>query len=98
MRLSTGLVLTHCCCASCVTDGPGSGRTPGAACGAAAAVGGDSGSVARRPAADSTHVSFEPPPWLELTTTLPSGSATLVSPPGTTHTLSPSLTANGRKS
>ena len=45
-----------------------------------------------------TQVSLEPPPWLELTTSSPSGSATRVSPPGSTHTLSPSLTANGRRS
>src|SRR3954470_24435300 len=35
--------------------------------------------------APSTQVSFEPPPWLELTTYDPSTSATLVSPPGSTH-------------
>ena len=46
----------------------------------------------------STQVSFDPPPWLELTTSDPSGSATRVRPPGSTHTDSPSLTANGRKS
>ena len=55
-----------------------------------------SASVAR-PAA-STQVSLLPPPWLELTTRLPSGSATRVRPPGSTNTLSPSLTANGRRS
>jgi hypothetical protein len=46
----------------------------------------------------STQVSFEPPPWLELTTREPSTRATRVRPPGNTHTLSPSLTANGRRS
>jgi hypothetical protein len=45
-----------------------------------------------------TQVSLEPPPWLELTTSSPSGSATRVSPPGSTHTLEPSLTAKGRRS
>src|SRR5699024_9348334 len=49
-----------------------------------------------RPA--STQVSLEPPPWLELTTSWPSGSATRVSPPGSTVTSSPSLTAKGRRS
>ncbi len=47
---------------------------------------------------ESTQVSLEPPPWLELTISSPSGSATRVSPPGSTHTRSPSLTANGRRS
>ena len=46
----------------------------------------------------STQVSLEPPPWLELTTREPSTSATRVSPPGSTQTPSPSLTANGRRS
>ncbi len=46
----------------------------------------------------STQVSLEPPPWLELTTKLPAGSATRVRPPGTTQTSSPVLTANGRRS
>ncbi len=32
-----------------------------------------------------TQVSFEPPPWLELTTYDPSRSATRLSPPGSTH-------------
>lgn len=41
---------------------------------------------------------LEPPPWLELTTREPSTNATRVSPPGSTHTSLPSLTANGRKS
>ena len=45
-----------------------------------------------------TQVSFEPPPWLELTTSWPSGSATRVRPPGSTQTFSPSFTANGRRS
>jgi hypothetical protein len=48
--------------------------------------------------APSTQVSLEPPPWLELTTRLPSVSATRVSPPGSTHTRSPSFTAKGRRS
>ena len=43
-------------------------------------------------------MSLDPPPWLELTTSEPSVSATRVSPPGSTHTSSPSLTANGRRS
>ena len=73
-----------CCCWACwlslLSTGPGSG-----------------GSVqtvmwlwrwraARRsrasPEGASTHVSLEPPPWLEFTTRLPSGSATRVRPPG----------------
>src|SRR3546814_3620755 len=33
----------------------------------------------------STQVSLVPPPWLELTTSEPSRSATRVSPPGTTR-------------
>ena len=52
----------------------------------------------RRRSPASTQVSFEPPPWLELTTSEPSGSATRVSPPGSTQTSSPSFTANGRRS
>ena len=43
-------------------------------------------------------MSFEPPPWLEFTIRLFAGSATRVSPPGTTHTSRPSFTANGRRS
>jgi len=43
----------------------------------------------------STQVSFEPPPWEELTISSPSGSATRVSPPGSTQTSLPSLTAKG---
>ena len=56
--------------------------------------------VARAASPDgvSTHVSFEPPPWLEFTTRLPSGNATRVSPPGATQTRFPSFTANGRRS
>src|SRR5262249_27028060 len=46
----------------------------------------------------STQVSLDPPPWLELTTREPSTRATRDSPPGSTHTSSPSLTANGRRS
>ena len=46
----------------------------------------------------STHVSFEPPPWLEFTTRLPSCNATRVSPPGDTQRRFPSFTANGRRS
>jgi len=46
----------------------------------------------------STQVSLDPPPWLELTTREPSTSATRVSPPGSTHTSLPSLTANGLRS
>src|SRR2546421_6474924 len=48
--------------------------------------------------AASTQVSLEPPPWLELTTSAPSGSATRVSPPGSSQTSLPSLMANGRRS
>src|SRR5580704_19726772 len=54
--------------------------------------------VGSGPRWSTTHVSFEPPPWLELTTSPPSWRATRVRPPGRTHTRSPSLTANGRKS
>src|SRR5690606_186012 len=46
------------------------------------------GSVGRA----NTQVSFDPPPRLEFTISSPSGSATRVSPPGSTHTSSPSLT------
>ncbi len=46
----------------------------------------------------TTQVSFEPPPCELLTTSWPSGSATRVSPPGSTQTSVPSLTANGRRS
>ncbi len=46
----------------------------------------------------TTQVSLDPPPCEELTTSSPSGSATRVSPPGSTHTRLPSLTANGRRS
>ena len=45
-----------------------------------------------------TQVSFDPPPWLELTTYDPGRSATRVRPPGSTQTSSPLLTANGRRS
>ena len=64
-------------------------------------VGGQVRHLERRrcpPAPASTQVSLEPPPWLELTTSAPSGSATRVSPPGSTQIFSPSLTANGRRS
>ena len=43
-------------------------------------------------------VSFDPPPWLEFTTSWPSGRATRVRPPGSTQTSSPSFTAKGRRS
>ena len=43
-------------------------------------------------------MSLLPPPWLELTTSSPSGRATRVSPPGSTQTSSPLFTANGRRS
>src|SRR5262249_17796512 len=46
----------------------------------------------------STHVSFEPPPWLELTTYEPSRSATRVSPPGSTHAPPGSVGTNRRRS
>src|ERR1017187_103862 len=39
-----------------------------------------------------THVSFEPPPWDELTTSDPFRSATLVRPPGVTTVFSPQST------
>ena len=58
----------------------------------------DSGGASSRVPSSITQVSFEPPPWLEFTTRLPSGSATRLSPPGSTNTLVPSLTANGRRS
>src|SRR5262249_23159927 len=44
------------------------------------------------PSAASTHVSFEPPPCDEFTTSDPFGSATRVSPPGITSTRSPEST------
>ena len=46
----------------------------------------------------TTQVSFEPPPCELLTTSWPPGSATRVSPPGSTQISVPSLTANGRRS
>ena len=77
--------------------GRGRGRCP-----APPAAGNAGGSrpapVPARGAEVSTQVSLEPPPWLELTIRLPSRSATRVSPPGSTRTCSPSLTANGRRS
>src|SRR5438477_127984 len=45
----------------------------------------------------STQVSLVPPPWLELTTSEPSFSATRVSPPGMMVILRPDRT-NGRRS
>ena len=45
----------------------------------------------------STHVSLEPPPWEELTTSDPGRRATRVRPPGSTHVSFP-VTANGRRS
>src|SRR5262249_25015311 len=45
----------------------------------------------------STQVSFEPPPWLELTTRLPFLRATRVRPPGTMVVSSP-VRMNGRRS
>ena len=39
-----------------------------------------------------------PPPWLELTTSEPSCSATRVSPPGTIRMRSRPVSTNGRKS
>ena len=42
-------------------------------------------------------VSLVPPPWLELTTSEPSFSATRVSPPGTMRTVEPDST-KGRRS
>ena len=52
---------------------------------------------ARPPSSSSTHVSLDPPPWLELTIIEPSRRATRVSPPGTIRMSSPN-TANGRRS
>ena len=46
----------------------------------------------------STQVSLVPPPWLELTTSEPSLSATRVSPPGTTRTPSEPDSTKGRRS
>jgi len=65
---------------------PGGAHGPGRGCGR------------RKRSSASTQVSFEPPPWLELTTRLPRGMATLVRPPAATHTRSPSWTAKGRRS
>src|SRR3954452_3478138 len=84
-----------CCCCCCISIASeevtaGSGP-PGWGKGAG-------GRAAGRRSPASTQVSFDPPPWLEFTTSEPSGSATRVSPPGSTHTSSPSLTANGRRS
>ena len=93
-----------CCCCCCCwaawgTTGPGSSgfarrqRVEGRGRQRAGA-----GWSAPAPGSASTQVSLEPPPWLEFTTRLPSGSATRVRPPGTTQTRSPSFTANGRRS
>ena len=51
-----------------------------------AASSGEAGAKVGRPSAASTQVSFDPPPWLELTTSAPSGSATRVRPPGSSQT------------
>src|SRR5690606_8812784 len=90
-----------CCCCSCcgcwpcaVSCGLVSSGTPVTGC----AAGGSAATVVRRRPLPSTQVSFEPPPCEELTTSWPSASATRVSPPGSTHTFSPSLTAKGRRS
>ncbi len=80
-----------------VASGPGSGARCGGHAGWRRPARCGISSVARRRSA-STQVSLEPPPWLELTTSSPSGSATRVRPPGSTQTLLPSLTANGRRS
>src|SRR5882757_6990299 len=45
-----------------------------------------------------THVSFVPPPWLELTTSEPACRATRVRPPGTMRILSRPVSTNGRRS
>lgn len=45
----------------------------------------------------STQVSFEPPPWLELTITEPFSRATRERPPGSTQVDRP-VTAKGRRS
>ena len=84
-----------CCC--CCWDWPttvslsGPGSCAGGSSGRSAAVNsmrvrsGSSTSVAWRGGL-ITQVSLEPPPWLEFTTSSPSGSATRVSPPGSTQT------------
>ena len=46
----------------------------------------------------STQVSLEPPPREEFTIISPRGSATRVSPPGSTQMPSPLLRAKGRRS
>src|SRR3569833_980961 len=51
-----------------------------------------------RPHPSSTHVSLVPPPWLELTTSEPSLSATRVRPPGTMRTRSRPERTKRRKS
>src|ERR1035438_7945493 len=79
------------CLPSTAIEAWGTGICPGAGDGR-----GDGGTGS--PSGASIQVSLEPPPWLELTTSSPSGSATLVRPPGSTQTSSPSLTANGRRS
>ena len=48
--------------------------------------------------ASSTQVSLVPPPWLELTTSEPSFSATRVRPPGTMRILSAPVRTKGRRS
>src|SRR6185369_9281996 len=45
-----------------------------------------------------TQVSFDPPPWLELTTYDPSTSATRVNPPGSTQDPDGRVSTKGRRS
>src|SRR4029450_10971451 len=87
-----------CCCAGCAPN-----ESTGASVGGPdhTAPGWPAPAATSRSSASpdgvSTHVSFEPPPWLEFTTRLPSVSATRVSPPGATQRWFPSFTANGRR-
>src|SRR6516164_2782127 len=62
--------------------------------------GGEVASIERlyRSYSSKIHVSLVPPPWLELTTSEPSFSATRVRPPGTIRTPSAPDRTNGRKS
>src|SRR5215472_18897047 len=53
--------------------------------------------LTQSPPHSTIHVSFEPPPCEELTTSEPRRNATRVSPPGNTQVLDP-VTANGRRS
>ena len=94
-----------CCCSWSATSaaraGPASGwpsrRAPDLALTAGSGPAPREWALAGAPS-ESTQVSLDPPPWLELTIRPPEGSATRVRPPGTTQISVPSLMAKGRRS